>query len=272
MILRRTTALPRVTLKAVTFGAMGTALAGALSESWERDGYFRVNGFLSATQCENLLRAANSLLHHPDNDVVIRFEDNLPDELPAERRISKLYRFHRRGPFRQLCTSPELLALVQPLIGGDVDVFLSQVVWKVPGAHGQPWHQDASVFPFEPERPVVAVWLALTRAADDNSCLRLVPGSQRSPLLRHGFDRQSPTGARYLSLADRRVDGWEPVIVGGGDLVVFDSHLVHASTDNISSNTRVALTFHFASAGTIDRTVERFGESPYNDWMPAFRR
>jgi hypothetical protein len=32
-----------------------------------------------------------------------------------------------------------------------------------------------------------------------------------------------------------------------------------------------SLCFHYAAAGTIDRTTERFAVSPFNDWMPASR-
>jgi ectoine hydroxylase-related dioxygenase (phytanoyl-CoA dioxygenase family) len=56
-----------------------------------------------------------------------------------------------------------------------------------------------------------------------------------------------------------------------GDLVIFDSHLVHASGDNVSNQSRIALCFHFAAAGTVDLTAEVFGQSPYNDWMPVAR-
>jgi hypothetical protein len=46
---------------------------------------------------------------------------------------------------------------------------------------------------------------------------------------------------------------------------------VHSSADNTSARTRVAVTFHYATAGTVDRTAETFGDSPFNDWMPAYR-
>ena len=239
--------------------------------SWDHDGCFVVRGVLPVDECESLLDAAYGLLRGDHDDVVIRFEANLPTNLAPEHRVSKLYRIHRHEPFRSLCTSRRLLDHVQPLINSDVDVFLSQVVWKVPGALGQPWHQDASVFPFEPARPVIGAWLALTSAHDANGCLRIVRGSHRGQVLAHSFDGTSPTKGRYLSFVDQRVDDAVSVYVEPGDLVVFDSHLHHTSTDNVTMEARAALTFHFAAAGTTDRTAERFGQSPYHDWMPAFR-
>jgi ectoine hydroxylase-related dioxygenase (phytanoyl-CoA dioxygenase family) len=55
-----------------------------------------------------------------------------------------------------------------------------------------------------------------------------------------------------------------------GDLLVFDSHLMHRSTDNVSNGIRAAMVYHYAGAGTHDRTMELKGYT-INDWMPARR-
>ncbi len=236
---------------------------------WESNGYFRVNGFLTTRDCHKLIRAAQDVLE--DQDAIVRYESNLSGDLPADKRVSKLYRFHRAQPFKSLATGPRLIGLIRPLIGGDFDIFLSQVVWKVPGALGQPWHQDSSIFPFEPSRPVVAAWIALTEATEANSCLRFVPRSHKASLAQHGPDRSGPTAGRYVISVDQDVVDYNSILMSPGDLAVFDSHLVHSSGDNVSHQARIALCFHFAASGTVDRTAEVFGQSPYNDWMPAAR-
>jgi ectoine hydroxylase-related dioxygenase (phytanoyl-CoA dioxygenase family) len=148
---------------------------------------------------------------------------------------------------------------------------LSQLVWKLPGAPGQPWHQDASIFPFEPPGPVVGAWIALTDATDTTSCLRVVRGSHRRPVLDHTLEDQSDSRGRYLQVHDEEVDGPCNLAATMGDLLMLDSRLLHMSTDNHGRETRIALTLHYAVAGTIDRTAEAFGRSPYNSWLPAFR-
>ena len=193
------------------------------------------------------------------------------EKLPEEQRVSKLYRFHRAEPFHSLATNPGLTSLIRPLMGGDFDLFLSQAVWKMPGAMGQPWHQDSSIFPFEPSRPVVAAWIALTDATESNSCLRVVPSSHKADVAPHGRDQSAATAGRYVSLVDQDVATYTSLVMSPGDLVIFDSHLVHSSGDNLSTEARIALCFHFATSGTIDRTAETFGNSPFNDWMPAWR-
>jgi ectoine hydroxylase-related dioxygenase (phytanoyl-CoA dioxygenase family) len=221
---------------------------------WASNGYFRINGFLSIDDCRRLIHAAEHIVHE-DQRAIVRYEQNLSATIPADQRVSKLYRFHRTEPFRSLATSPRLISLVRPLIGSDVDIFLSQVVWKVAGALGQPWH----------------AWIALTEASEANSCLRVVPRSHNDSVASHGRDQSSIGVGRYVTLVDQDVVGYRSLSMSPGDLVVFDSHLVHSSGDNLSEQTRIALCFHFAEAGTVDRTAEVFGQSPYNDWMPACR-
>ena len=53
-----------------------------------------------------------------------------------------------------------------------------------------------------------------------------------------------------------------------GDLLVFDSHLMHRSTDNTSSGIRAAMVYHYAPATTVDHTEEQRGYT-VNDWMPV---
>jgi hypothetical protein len=48
---------------------------------------------------------------------------------------------------------------------------------------------------------------------------------------------------------------------------------MHRSTDNQSTGKRAAMVYHFAAAGTVDQSAEKFGRVPPNiDWMPVRRR
>ncbi len=238
---------------------------------WDEDGFLRVPGFLSAAQCAALLDAGIDLLHADRSGVVMRTEQNLPEDLPIAERISKLYRVHDREPFRTVSVDPAMLDVIRPLIPGDVDIFLSQLVWKLPRAPGQPWHQDASIFPFEPPTPIVGAWIALTDADERTSCLYFARGSHHRPVLVHTFEDEQGERGRYLRVRDEEIDHVESLAVTKGDLIVFDSRVLHMSTDNRGRESRIALSLHYATAGTTDRTAEVFGQSPYNHWLPAYR-
>jgi ectoine hydroxylase-related dioxygenase (phytanoyl-CoA dioxygenase family) len=85
----------------------------------------------------------------------------------------------------------------------------------------------------------------------------------------------SPTGGAnigYVEIVDHDLAGAVPVLMDPGDLLVFDSHLMHCSTDNVSDGFRAAMVFHLAPAGTADRTEAVQGYvSPVNDWVPTVR-
>ena len=81
--------------------------------------------------------------------------------------VAKIFKLHRDPVFAEFATDPKVLDLLVDLIGPRLDCFLSQFIFKNPGAIGQPWHQDSFYFPFEPDRQV-GIWIAVTAATADN--------------------------------------------------------------------------------------------------------
>lgn len=189
-----------------------------------------------------------------------------------EDLVSKIFRLHRREVFRAFLELPAVAEIVQALLGPDVDCFLSQFIFKNPGAWGQPWHQDSYYFNFEPRRPIVGLWLAVTEATLANGCLHVLTGTNHEPLHEHVPDRRPGANYGYMEIVDHDMSAAQPVLMQPGDLLVFDSHLMHRSTDNTSDGIRAAMVFHCCGGGTRDRTDEWFGRpSPVNDFRPLVR-
>ncbi len=186
-----------------------------------------------------------------------------------EDAVSKIFMLHRDAVFSSFATSTPVVDLVADLIEPDIDVFLSQFIFKTSGAWGQPWHQDSFYFPFEPAQPVVGVWLAVTEATLESGCLHVLPGSHTEPVHRHVPDRRPGANHGYFEIVDHDMQDSEAVLMRPGDLLVFDSHLMHCSTDNESDSIRAAMVFHYAAAGTTDHSEEFFPSM--NDWVPARR-
>jgi ectoine hydroxylase-related dioxygenase (phytanoyl-CoA dioxygenase family) len=161
--------------------------------------------------------------------------------------------------FAPFACDDRLGVLLGALLGPDVDCFLSQFIFKNPGARGQPWHQDSLYFPFEPDHQV-GVWLAVTAATPTNGPLSVMPGSQREPVHEHVPDQRPDANLGYTEIVDYDFNGAPQVLMDAGDLLVFDSHLMHCSTDNESDGVRAAMVYHFASAGTVDHTYARLRE------------
>ena len=267
-------------------------------QSWERDGYALLEGFADSVTCramhERIVEICRDAARgSPIGHSLVDPERNVwSGAREPEDRVSKVFILHTWDPlFAGFARNPALLAVLGELLGPDVDCFLSQFIFKNPGAIGQPWHQDALYFPFEPDRQV-GVWLAVTDATPSNGPLSVLPGSHREPVHEHVPDRRPEANLGYTEIVDMDFAGARQVIMHAGDLLLFDGHLMHCSTDNVSSGRRAAMVYHYAPAGTVDHTYARLRadhdamgqmpddvhasaaggarESPYS-WVPVLR-
>jgi ectoine hydroxylase-related dioxygenase (phytanoyl-CoA dioxygenase family) len=251
-------------------------LDAAQREAWERDGFFVVPGFADPGVCKAMLERVSVLCERAERGEAVARAFRMPEPALADapgsaaERTSKLFRIHRAEPvFRAFAKDPRLLALLSGLLGPDLDCFLSQFIFKNPGALGQPWHQDAYYFPFD-RGPQVGVWLAVTEATLDNGPLWVLPGSQREPVHAVEPDRRPHAQFGYVEITDHDMSGAVPVLLQAGDLLIFHGHLMHKSTDNRSRGMRAAMVYHYGEAGTVDRTSDEKGYT-INDWLPALR-
>src|SRR5262249_40716024 len=85
--------------------------------------------------------------------------------------------------------APEILNLVEPLIGPDIGLFACHLLWKPPSVGKRvPWHEDSAYWKgvLEP-MTVASITLALEPSTPENGCLRVIPGSHR-----HGYSDYDP--------------------------------------------------------------------------------
>ena len=246
---------------------------------WHRQGFLRLERFADPAVGRAMLDEVVELVDQAAAGVDVAPAVVMPEQQPdlspddpgasPHRFASKVFRIARRETFRRFVERDDLTSIARDLIGSDdLDCFLSQFIFKNPRAWGQPWHQDSYYFPFEPPRPIVGLWLAVTRATLENGCLHVLPGSHHEPIHHHEPDRRPGANYGYTEVVDHDTRSSVPVTMEPGDLLVFDSHLMHRSTDNASDELRAAMVFHLAASGTIDHTVREKGYS-INDWLPV---
>lgn len=239
--------------------------------AWERDGYFIRRGFASEKTASAMLKRvveicrlgttaalADGKLVMPEQNLLAGVDAGSPEE----QRVSKVFRLHRDSVFHDFITSPSVIEIGRDLVGSKVDCFLSQFIFKNPGAWGQPWHQDEHYFPFD-RHPQVGFWLAVSEANRDNGCLHVVPGSHREPVHEHVPDRRPNANIGYVEIVDHDMSAAIPVLMEPGDLLVFHSRLMHSSRDNRSGQIRAAMVYHMSEHGTVDS----WAQSPVNDWL-----
>lgn len=257
---------------------MAATLSDEERESWERDGFLILRGFADSATLATMENRIVELVRTADagdsiGNAYVVPELALADREPPEARTSKVFRVHRDEPvFREFAEAPVLLDRIEALLGPELDCFLSQFIFKRPGALGQPWHQDAFYFPFD-RGPQIGVWLAVTDATPDNGPLWVLPGSHREPVHDVVGDRRKHANFAYVEIVDHDMEKAVPVLMTAGDLLLFHSHLMHRSTDNESSVGRAAMVYHYGEAGTVDGSRAKFGIDPPNiDWMPVRRQ
>lgn len=251
-----------------------TSLGEDHLSAWQRDGYTVVRGFADPSTCREQYQAAVALSRRvaeaPEaepNIVVIPEGHPSATATQPEDFVAKIFKLHRRAPFASFARDPRLLAMLSQLLGKDVDVFLSQFIFKAGEAYGQPWHQDSYYFPFS-ESHQVGAWLAVTRATIRNGCLWAVPGTHEEPIHDHVPDDRPNATSAYTKIVDHDTSTAVPLEMEPGDLLLFDSHLMHSSTDNETDEVRAAFVCHYSRAGVTDETPP---DRSVNDWIPVVR-
>lgn len=237
---------------------------------WENNGYILVPEAIDPVVCRGMLDHIIDFVrdHSPespdvkvakmpddstvfvaDGSIVIPESKPNPAAVHPEDHISKVFNLHRREPFRSFVQCPEVVSVLKQLMGPDIDCFQSQFIFKNAGAWGQPWHQDSYYMPLD-HQPQVGVWLAVSEATLDNGCLLVLPGSHREPIHDHVPDRRPLANYGYVEIVDQDFSAAVPVLMQPGDLLIFNSFLMHRSVDNLSGKRRAAAMFHYAEAGT----------------------
>lgn len=247
-------------------------------QAYKTDGFIKIKGFATQAVCDAMLESVVEISnrkaeggHEAAAGLLLpeaNLADSLNDDATPAQAVSKIFKLHREPHFHEFAVSDSVTAIASQIIDGlpDIDCFLSQFIFKNSGAWGQPWHQDSYYFPFDPHGPVVGIWLAVTEATLENGCLHVLPGSHHEPIHEHVDDRRPNANIGYVEIVDHDMSGSISVTMDPGDLLVFDSHLMHRSTDNVSDGIRAAMVYHYAQAGTIDRS-----NNLVNDWMPVLR-
>jgi len=245
---------------------------------WDEKGFFIIRGFMPVEDCRAMharvveICRLNAAGQGVPNVFVMPEKKQNPLAKNPEDSVGKVFRLHRDPIFKKLAEDPAVVSIVSDLIGPELDCFVSQFIFKNPGALGQPWHQDSYYFAFN-KTPQVGFWLAITKATLENGCLHVVPGSHKEPVHKHVPDQRTHALYGYEEIVDHDTSRSVAALIDPGDLLVFHSHLMHRSTDNVSDASRAAFVWHYAMAGTEDLTKERFGfQNPSHDFMPVTPR
>lgn len=186
------------------------------------------------------------------------FATNIESVAPVPGKIRRVtYPYAVSKILNRYRTHERLLGCVTPVLGADVNQIVNQVNFHFPkSTAGWGWHQDYRFRkPGIPEmvQNFVQTIIAVDPCNQSTGGLRVVPGSHKLGDLKLDIDNER---------AETYFDATKAVTpeLAPGDVIIFNSHLIHGSQANISGNIRrVYINGYAVGASTTGMPVVRSG-------------
>lgn len=158
----------------------------------------------------------------------------------------------------RLMKEPEILDVVEDLLGPDLMVWTTHLYPKEPGdGRFISWHQDSAHWGLDSSK-VVTVWVALTEVNEANGCMRMMPGSHKCGVAPHR-DTWDPdnilTRGQTIDVdVDEGKAVWIPLQPGEASLHHVD--MWHASKPNETTTRRVGVALRYITPKARQKRVE----------------
>jgi phytanoyl-CoA hydroxylase len=170
----------------------------------------------------------------------------LDPELRA-RHVRKFAGFVDRQPaLGHLARQPDLVALVERLVGSAPALFQDMALVKPARGREKPWHQDHAFFNVALDTPIVGVWIPMGEVTPENGCMHLLAGGHKAGARIH-FKR------RDWQICDTDVpkSGRVAVPMRVGDVLLFDGKTPHGTPINRTDDFRWAVQYHYRPADAV---------------------
>lgn len=219
--------------------------------AYRHDGYVTPRYRLPGSVLADLRRSVEALI---DTNAGVRPEQLVGAHIKSSRDTG----VRGRTELLDFAQNPDLLDIVEQLIGPDLILWGSQVFSK-PAGDGMaiPWHQDGQYWPMRP-LATVTVWIAVDPATVENGCLRVIPGTHMGGLLPHESTDEKGL-ALNQGLTKGVIDEREAVDIEleAGQISLHHAMIVHGSNANRSAKRRCGYAIRYMPATShFDRTLE----------------
>lgn len=259
--------------------------------AYERDGFLILKNFISAEQCELLIKRAKELIdafepeavktifsakdqRHAKNQYFLDsgdkihffFEEgalNEKGELVKDKSlaINKIgHGMHDADPLFDAFSRQHKIAKLVEEIGFTNPLLLqSMYICKQPFIGGEvTCHQD-STYLYVEDKPCMGIWFALEDATLENGCLWGIPGGHRTPLKSRSIrDENDFVSVKVLDETPWELEKMVPLEVPRGSVILLHGLLPHMSKENTSAKSRHAYTLHLISQNY---------HYPENNWL-----
>lgn len=200
--------------------------------TYSQDGYLIKQNLISKALCDLIVTEAK-LLSKPSYE--------------------PLYMPHRQPFFLAIMKLPEIVSVAKELIGDEVSGLGSEYFFHKPGTKGFSVHQD-NIWVQAPPGEFIHAWIALTDINPENGGMRFYPGSHKlgplptEELNEDSGEGQNPGARKFKSLVPEGLQS-EDILMNKGDIVFWDTYLLHESQTNNSEVFRDALLLTYIKKG-----------------------
>ena len=224
------------------------AQPNALIESFERDGYVAIRGFLSPDEVQevyaNIERVIREIVPTLPPEQAFYEVKGEADSLKQIQQLQNNDQFFGSLFFDNKFEKLARLLLDGPVVGRNMQYF------NKPPLIGKatPPHQDGYYFMIKP-CSAVTMWLALDDVDEENGCVRYVRGSHKKEIRPHGRTQTLGFSQGVTDYGRPEDDEHEVAFPAQpGDLLVHHAMTIHRADGNMSQNrTRRALGFIYYS-------------------------
>lgn len=190
------------------------------------------------------------------------------------------YKSHLVFPWiDELMRRPEILDLVEDVLGPDIMVWSTHLYPKEPGdGRFISWHQDSAHWGLDSDQ-ILTVWIALTDATEENGCMRMLSGSHRTGTVPHrdtwNPDNILTRGQTIDAEIDESTAVW--VALKAGEASLHHVDMWHASKPNESAGRRVGVALRYITPSARQQRVDTDfatlvrGEDRYGHFQPEAR-
>lgn len=264
---------------------------------FKRDGFLAIRGLVTPAEITELRQHTEDLMQGRlpeqnramadrdvtrDDGVTIQALEAPPTDLTPTQKAQfflRIHMLHRQLELHErYMLHPQVLDVVESLIGPDVLAMQTMLFLKPPGKPGQGWHQDAYYIPLFPDT-LLGAWIAIDEADEMNGAMWFATGSQHEPVYPpadgYGYGQRDLAGIGSVKGVSNPVDAdnelapvadrYPQVLVAAkpGDVVFFGGHVLHRSKANQTADRfRRAFVSHYGNA----RSFTQWGaDAGYDD-------
>jgi non-heme Fe2+,alpha-ketoglutarate-dependent halogenase len=185
-------------------------------------------------------------------------KDRLSKFIPRERRA--VYGLtHLELPWvYEMASHPKVLDAVEGAIGPNILVWASDWFVKFPhDAAFISWHQDGAYWGLRPPK-VATAWIALSASTEENGCMRVMPGTQRTQFPQrdtYARDNALSRGQEIALEVDEALS--VPLILAPGEMSLHHIGIAHGSKANTSDHPRIGLAVRYIAPEVVQGGRER---------------